>query len=305
MNSTSLKSSVAGMLELPFFDDFSQSRVYPDQTKWSDRYVFINNDYPVNPLSVGVATFDAIDHTGALYDHASVWPFIADRLTSRPINLDYLPEDSVYLSFYYQPQGKGDMPQPGDSLRLEFYSPDTDQWRVVWSVAGEGVHDFRLVMIPLNIPDYLVQGFRFRFSNIASVADNRFNQGAMSNADHWNIDYIYLNRNRSLYDTVFRDVAFMKPLKSLLKNYESIPWNQFSSGRIAEMGSSLPVSYRNNDNVARIVNRQFSIYDIYENRLVHSFAGGSAAISPFGIQHFNPDLAFTSARQLPIPPCSE
>lgn len=107
-NTPNLKSASAGMLELPFFDDFSVTQVYPDHENWSDRNVFINNDYPVNPVSIGVATFDAIDHTGSLYEQASAMPFVADHLTSGPVNMDYLPGDSIYLSFFYQPQGKGD-----------------------------------------------------------------------------------------------------------------------------------------------------------------------------------------------------
>ncbi len=288
-----LKSGFTGMLELPFFDDFSESRVYPDPKRWSDRNVFINNDYPVNPVSIGVATFDAIDYTGALYEHASTWPFIADQLTSGPINLDYQPEDSIYLSFFYQPQGKGDEPQPHDSLRLEFYSPETEQWRVVWSVPGDTLHEFRLVMVPVLSTGYLREGFRFRFSNIASLADNRFNQGAMGNADHWHLDYVYLNKNRTHSDTIFRDVAFVRPLSSLLNNYESMPWKHFQFGRVAEMGSLLPVTYRNNDNVTRSISRQFSVTDIYENRTVHSFSGGSVNIGPSETHNYSPHLAYS------------
>ncbi len=287
-----LKSSVTGLLELPFFDDFSCSDIYPDDEIWSDRYVFINNDYPVNPVSVGVATLDAIDHTGALYEHASTWPFLADRLTSRPVNLNYIPEDSIYLSFFYQPQGRGDRPQPHDSLRLEFYSPETENWRVVWSVPGDTLHDFRLVMFPVKEPEYLQEGFRFRFSNIASIGDNRYNPGAMGNADHWHIDYVYLDRNRSMTDTVFRDIAFVRPLGSLLNNYNAMPWSHYISGRQAEMASVLPLVYSNNDIVNRSVTREFSIDNVYENQTVHSYSGGMAGIGAGETHEYNADLRY-------------
>jgi len=58
-------------LTLPFFDDFSSTRVVPDQNRWTDKNVFINTEYPVSPVSIGVATFDAIDNTGALYEDAN------------------------------------------------------------------------------------------------------------------------------------------------------------------------------------------------------------------------------------------
>lgn len=288
-----LKSATTGILELPFFDDFSVSVIYPDNEKWSDRFAFINNDYPVNPVSIGVATLDAIDHTGSLYEHATTWPFLADRLTTRPIDLEYSASDSIYLSFFYQPQGKGDKPQLTDSLRLEFYSPENESWRVVWSVPGDSLHDFRLVMIPVIESGYLMEGFRFRFSNIASIADNRHNPGTMSNADHWHIDYVYLNKGRSYTDTIFRDVAFTQSPGSFLNNYEAMPWDQFHAGRLAEMGSVVPFAYRNNDNVTRSVQRHFSIDNVYENMTVHNFSGVTVTIDPGDVHSYNSDLAYS------------
>lgn len=108
-------------VDIPFVDDFSYSGVYPDSTKWIDKDVYINAHYPIFPVDYGVATFDVLDATGNLYPGANPFPFIADFLTSYPIKLgDYEPADSVYLSFYYQPQGRGDIPFVYDSLVLEF-----------------------------------------------------------------------------------------------------------------------------------------------------------------------------------------
>lgn len=123
------------VLTLPFFDDFSTSKIYPDDTKWADRDVFINSDVPFRPTNIGVATFDAIDQTGAVYKNADWIAFQADFLTTNPIRLDSVfspvtkklsPNDSVYLSFYYQPQGKGDAPDPWDTLLLEIKRPTGD-----------------------------------------------------------------------------------------------------------------------------------------------------------------------------------
>jgi hypothetical protein len=288
-----LKSLPGTMLELPFFDDFSKSRIYPDNEKWADNHVFINYDYPVNPVSAGVATFDALDHTGAIYPRASIFPFLADQLTSRPVNLHYSPQDSIYLSFYYQPQGRGDIPQKGDSLRLEFYSPETDGWSLVWSVPGEAIHDFRLVMIPVTSPLWLQEGFRFRFSNKASISDMPSSPGAMGNGDHWHVDYIYLNSGRNFADTIFRDVALIEPPGSLLINYESMPWAHFVQGRVAEMASVITLTCRNNDNVTRNIGRRFSIYNVHENKTVYSYNAGAANIGPSEIVEFSSDLAYS------------
>ena len=124
-------------LTLPFFDDFSTSHVYPDAARWSGHYqsVFINKDFPLYPPNAEAATFDAIDSSGSVYQNASWTPFEADVLTSKTIRLDSVfspvvkalsPADSVYFSFFYQPQGMGNKPEPWDTLILEFSFPTGD-----------------------------------------------------------------------------------------------------------------------------------------------------------------------------------
>ena len=124
-------------LQLPFFDDFSELGVYPDTARWMENEAYINSSFPYYPVNYGVATLDAIDADGNLYPEASPFPFIADHLTSRPIRLDSVfnpatgamqaltPADSIALSFYYQPQGRGDIPLGVDSLVLEFGRSDS------------------------------------------------------------------------------------------------------------------------------------------------------------------------------------
>lgn len=125
----SSKIEIPKAVSLPFFDDFKQDGYYPDTSLWMDNYVFVNQDFPLFPPTWGAATFDAINQYGNLYGDANPLQFFADRLTSRPIRLDSVfgqqpraltPADSVYLSFYYQPQGVGNDPQPQDSLVLQF-----------------------------------------------------------------------------------------------------------------------------------------------------------------------------------------
>ena len=126
-------------VKLPFFDNFSDITIYPDTSLWIDNEAYINAHFPYYPVDYGVATLDVLNARGNIYPNASPFTFIADHLTSKPIRLDALfdengdsirpitPTDSVYLSFYYQPQGRGDMPSDQDSLVLEFgyYTADT------------------------------------------------------------------------------------------------------------------------------------------------------------------------------------
>ena len=114
---------------LPFFDDFSHSNLFPDSTKWTDRNVLVNDGFPLCPPNRNAATFDVLDANGCVYDYAISNAFVAEYLTSAQIRLDSImepepraltPADSVYLSFYYQPQGNGNAPETQDSLVLQF-----------------------------------------------------------------------------------------------------------------------------------------------------------------------------------------
>jgi len=116
-------------VQLPFFDDFRDYLGYPDTAFWLNDEAWVNQDFPKRAANLGAATMDAIDARGRIYSNASIFPFLADRLTSRPIRLDSVfspvpaaisPADSVYLSFFYQPQGRGDEPEENDSLVLQF-----------------------------------------------------------------------------------------------------------------------------------------------------------------------------------------
>lgn len=94
----STKNKQNDTLELPFFDDFSKKGVYPDQSLWLDNFVYINQSFGKNPKSIGVATFDILNMAGQIYSNASETPFIADYLTSKPINLKFY---TTYNTFSY------------------------------------------------------------------------------------------------------------------------------------------------------------------------------------------------------------
>lgn len=279
-----LKSKgTADTLELPFFDDFSYYYYspLPDPSRWEDSFAFINNSYPVNQPTLGVATLDALDSNGSLYETASKYQFEADRLTSRPINLQGTASDNIYLSFFYQPQGIADNPEISDSLALHFFAPDDQKWYSVWSVTGSELHNFKPVIIPVNNPRYLVKGFKFRFVNYASLSSSANNPAMAGNADHWHIDYIKLDRNRNAADTVMHDVAFTLPLRSALNNYESMPWKQFRKSFLTEQGTSITLNYRNNDNIVRNVTRSFSIRDMYSGTTVYTSIQSATNVDPF------------------------
>ena len=291
--SRSARSIAADTLKLPFFDDFSGRAVYPDSRKWSDDNVFINNTYSDRQITTGIATFDALNSSGRLYDNASDISFRADYLTSQPIDLTYSPSDNVWLSFYYQPGGLGDIPEANDSLTLQMYSPQDKRWYSVWRASGDSAAGFKPVLLKIDQDKFLRKGFRFRLSNYASLSPNVNDPSMTGNCDHWNIDYVLLDRNRNKGDTIFPDVAFRKPFRSLLKNHEAMPVTQFNQIYLQEMGATIPIRYRNNDTIVRNVTRYFKIWDVYDNTEAITFSAGATNIDPLTNVDYDANLFYT------------
>ncbi len=156
---------------------------------WIDDLAYINNTYAIDPITIGVATLDGVDESGTPHNNFSDpnGYGVADYLTSKPLDLGGLTSnDPVYLTFFYQPEGLGNNPQPEDSLVLEFYAPAKLTWHNIWSVPGTTQADFEHVLIPITSSDYFKKGFQFRFKNYATISGN---------FDHWHIDYVRLKSN--------------------------------------------------------------------------------------------------------------
>jgi|WetSurSiteA1Bulk_404760.scaffolds.fasta_scaffold00196_2 hypothetical protein len=222
-----LKSATGNpLLNLPFFEDFSGATVVPDPGKWADQHAFINDSYAFEPPSIGVATLDAIDEHGDVYALNDL-PTSSDTLTSRGINLSAFtwPADTIRMSFFYQSGGKGEVPELKDSLLLEFYSPANDHWKRIWFACEDTVTPFQQVI--LEVPGlYYQNGFVFRFRNYTSLSARSVTggEGAVSNADCWNIDYIMVNKLPVSTHEFIHDIALIEPPRYLLDFYESVPW---------------------------------------------------------------------------------
>jgi len=279
--------------DLPFFDDFSGHSIFPDSKKWKDDNVFINNTYSDQQITTGIATMDALDNFGKLYETASSSGFEADNLTSQPINLYYTASDNIWLSFFYEAGGLGDPPESRDSLTLQFLAPEENEWYSIWKSEGNDNLKFKPVIIKIDDPRFLKNGFQFRFINYASIGPNLTDPSLIGNCDIWNIDYVFLDKNRNASDTIFPDVAFRLPIRSLLKNHEAMPWKQFKEIELQEMSSFIPIYYRNNDTIIRNVTRNFEIWDVYKNAQVDFFSAGATNIGPLTNVVYDANIIFT------------
>ncbi len=203
----------------PFIDDFSRLGMYPFDSLWLDSGAYINNNYTERPITLGIATLDGIDKNGRPYHEGATSDSVADMLTSRPIDLTVPAGDtSTWISFFYQPQGLGDVPETKDSLVLQFFNHQ-GQWTNVWAVPGRSDTAWQRVNIRITDTTYLYRGFQFRFYNIATVNGNR---------DQWNLDYVTLLKN-TVANASIVDLTLIHPQTSLLTEFSAMPYPHYKS----------------------------------------------------------------------------
>ena len=196
----------------PTADDFDKI--------WIDQDVFLNDNYAINPWTIGVATFDGLNEAGYPHDWtisgASDW---ADQLTSKPIDLSQKGSRGFTLSFFLLPSWwKGDAPESDDSLVLELYLPSNGAWQSFWGINGFTSDEWYYQHLLLDEPAYFQNGFQFRFRSYGALTGS---------LDHWNLDYVYLNESRSLADTSMNDWAFTQSPLSMLDQFTAMPWKHY------------------------------------------------------------------------------
>lgn len=269
LNNTKSKAALrttAGSIDLPFADDFYPLGIYPDASLWADSNVYINTHYPVNPISLGVATFDGLNKNGLPYNTSPFVRGIADILTSKPINLSGLNAGSnVYLSFYFQPKGNGQLPENSDILFIEFLHP-ADGWVQIWqspNITDEMTTSFTKVFLSVE-EAYLYDGFQFRFKNIAALSGNN---------DHWHIDYVELDKDRNpVIEQNIPDVSFQSGEANILKRYFTMPYSLIDSNEIADTHK---VVVKNNFPLSAVdITDRYSAEFTKPNQFILNFEGG-------------------------------
>lgn len=213
----------AETLTLPIWEDFSTYLGKPDTSLWiNSQNVWVNTGFGINPPSLHVASFDGLDQNGAPYslDPADIGE--TDSLVSKPIDLTLVAlnkRNTVYLSFYYQKGGDGEPPDPQDKIELQVKTASAG-WVTAWPADPDVLNRFTTIFsgVCIKIADSLFHdSFQFRF-----VATGR-RSGML---DVWNLDYIYLDKNRSTDDFEILDRAITTRPNSIFKNYSAIPVRQ-------------------------------------------------------------------------------
>ncbi len=212
------------LLEIPFFDDFSSGRGIihsPQSNRWINSGVYTSHQMPITPLTLGVAVFDGLNAQGMPYDFTDEFAQgPADTLTSMPLNLASLDSaDNVYLFFYLQAAGHGNMPDDVDSMYIDFYSPITGEWSQVKSISSDNTNNWNRHDLHIKKAQYLQSGFSFRFRNDATLS------GAY---DQWNLDYVNVQEGFDTANYQFNEVAMQfTPSNLLVNGYTAMPWRHF------------------------------------------------------------------------------
>jgi hypothetical protein len=198
---------------LPFWDDFSKSGV--DTSKWINEGATQSSTVGISPPSYGVLLLDGVDERGRPYSNVLVEQGITDKITSVPIDLSGLREEeknTVFISFFWQSGGRGEIPDFNDDLSL-FFLDTANTWISVWSVFTDELSGFTPEIIPVT-ERFQHENFQFRFQ-ISGRASGPF--------DSWILDYVYLNKNRNINDLSFPDRALTKTNIRPLGKFSAVP----------------------------------------------------------------------------------
>jgi hypothetical protein len=245
-------------LSLPFFDDFtSPLEGAPSILRWQAKGgALVNNRFALTPLTRGTATLDGLNARGVTYSGgATTSPNAAlDSLVSQPINLAGLASaDNVVLSFAWQAGTIVGIPFrnfTSSPVKLELFVKSLVNGNAVWESkwvafsAGQRT-PFRQQTIALDQAKYLHGDFQFMFVATGNTTVN---------SDAWGVDYVLLNRGRTLTDTTFVDAATgaglvgANPsggLRSPLRRFSSMPVWQYNAATSSELNPAMGVNVTN------------------------------------------------------------
>lgn len=249
---------------LPFWEDFSSTETtYANPGLWMwGRSVRINDGMAILPPSIRVATFDGIDSVGSPYSVTDVLAKgYADKLVSQSIDLTTVAEadrNSVWLSYNFQMKGNGEIPDAGDRL-LVLFLDELGEWVPVDTIENDGSIEpdiFYTSFVQVKDEKYFHEDFKFRIQNFARLSGPY---------DTWHVDYIYLNKGRTIDDISFPDRTLVEPLTNLFGIYRTVPTDHFkadpamltkpySVGSNMRIGNKQPIFFSAFAKVSYIIN---------------------------------------------------
>ncbi len=249
-------SIAATNITLPFFDDFAYYGFFsePHPNRWITQGVNLNNTFGIDAPTIGVATFDNANKNGQLYFMDNFRSLPMDTLTTLPLQFQSTSEkQNLTLSFQVQPNVFNAALKSTDSLALHFFSPTTQEWKTVWSarvvvkdsllityrifnrdtLAEKLEKKFYTIEIPIEEPEFLEDGFQFRFINYVTLNAVSNISGFLGATAFWHLDVVHLYNKLFEDDIYLEDVAISALPTTLLRDYTAMPWKHLKNNTMA------------------------------------------------------------------------
>jgi hypothetical protein len=290
----------AETLTLPFWDDFSGPQL--DTNKWISEGATQSTTVANAAPTIGTLLLDGIDEAGRPYSTVQFEQGLTDRITSFPIDLSGLSTseaNSVYLSFFWQPGGKAEMPDPNDFLSLQFLDQDS-LWVNVWEKSGGlTAEEFFFTQETIKLlPKFLHEEFQFRFQ-IQGRSSGPF--------DSWILDYVFLHKNRTETDLSFLDRALTLSNSRPFEKYSAIPlfvvkkapdtfWNTTSNefknldNSFRAMEYTIEIREKANQNVVKTINSNTPFNPVPVGQERRTFASNTISNVPLPDEEMDYEL---------------
>ena len=145
-------------------------------------------------------------------------------------------------------------------------------------------HMYETLYFEVKDEKYFQSEFVILFYNYGSLPSSMY-PNDRSNVDNWNIDFVYLDKNRSYYDRTYPLVTFSEKSPSLLKRYQSMPYRQYVNNPTVAIATEYQMFISNLDSV--VANTQYTCF--VQNRASEwsfDYSSKWCNISPFTLDGF-------------------
>jgi len=237
-------ATLATPLGLPLLDIFTDSGS-PNPSFWITTNADVNtrSNNPTSPPY-------ALNLNGS--------PIGSDTVEMVPVDMSTLQGSGVAFAYFYQPQGNGNAPEAGDSLRLYFRN-DLGAWVRILAYAGRTLQPFQQEAIDIaTAPDgggsYFHSQFQVRFVSTGLA-------GALPN-DDWFVDNVFLGL----------------PAPAIAASQDTVAFDTTMIGATSEMTLDIANVGLEDLNVNSIVSTNPSIFSIDTTSFLLS-PGGSITIT--------------------------
>jgi len=222
--------SVLTPLNAPIADRFDVIGS-PDSSTWS------NDDTDINDRALNAPS-------GPYSLNLNGKPDGGDVLDLYPVDLAAYQNSGIVFSYYYQPMGQGNAPEPGDSLQIYFMNSLGD-WVLVRDYPGSAIQPFQqeilnLATVPNGGGSYFHSQFQVRLRSIGSASTFAPN-------DDWFVDNVYLgipapviitSLDTVLFDTTLVDSTSTVSLEISNSGFDTLQVSQVISSS-SEFSSDL------------------------------------------------------------------